>query len=330
MSNIIQNRRNQVILLKLQNRELERHNNELERQNNELERQQMKLNKQKNKTVKERPSQKTSIIKYLKDIELNSKIIHESISNKIKNVLSFATHQKKNTQKVFVNNFSNMNLSYIDTFIVILSTQLSKYKKEEYIKTIIDFFENKNKNIVIIEDIDNKYIDFGKHKIGYDYLIKNNYTVDHIHLINDSIIITEPINHIFKMIKNKLKNNSYIGILETTQVNTHYQSWWLILKNNILDYYFNNLITIQTINNNQKINFMIHLNEVQLGNKIITKNNTTACFITPYPKKQLNIFFNDDNLYYKMYVNGFKFLKIKRLNTRFTNKKLEKIYSKYI
>ena len=217
-----------------------------------------------------------------------------------------------------------MNLSDIDTFIVVLSTQLSYSKKKQFINTIINFFENKN--IIIIEDLDNKYVDWGKYKIGYDYLIENKHTIDHLHLMNDSIIITEPINHIFKMIKNKLRNNSYIGILETTQINKHYQSWWLILKNNIFEYYFNNLVTIDFKKN---IDFMIHLNEVHLGNKIIKKYNTTACFITPNPKKKLNIFFNDDNLYYKMYENGFKFLKIKRLNTQFTNKKLEKIYSKY-
>ena len=330
MSNIIQNQLNQVIILKLQNKELDRQNKELDRQNKELDRQNKELDRQENKTVKEHPSDETGIIKYLKDIKLNGKIIHESINNKIKNVLSFATHQKKNTEKIFINNFSNMNLSNIDTFIVILSTQLSYSKKKQFIKTIIIFFENKNKNIIIIEDLDNKYIDFGKHKIGYDYLIENKHRIDHIHLMNDSIIITEPINNIFKMIKNKLRNNSYVGILETTQIDKHYQSWWLILKNNILEYYFNNLTTLEVNQISKKTHFMIHLNEVQLGNKIIKKYNTAACFITPYPKKQLNIFYNNDNLYYKMYENGFKFLKIKRLNTQFTNKKLKSIYFKYI
>ena len=171
-------------------------------------------------------------------------------------------------------------------------------------------------------DIENKYYDFGKYKIAYDYFKKKGMSANYIHIMNDSFIICEKIDTICDDIRNKIKDNDFVGIVESMEEESfqhnvvckqHYQSWWMLLKNSIYDEYFNKINLIDTSGSftilKRKI---IAENEIGISNYFITnpKYNTSSIIKCPG-----NIFIPKyTDLYNKLWNIGFKIIKMEAIS----------------
>ena len=62
-------------------------------------------------------------------------------------------------------------------------------------KAVIAFWQSVergalNKNIILIQDVTNLYYDFGKYKIGYEYILNKDKThTKYLYIMNDSFVI---------------------------------------------------------------------------------------------------------------------------------------------
>lgn len=230
------------------------------------------------------------------------------------NILIFATHIHfiETMIQRYRFNFKNANYTDISTIIIVYSSVDSKYY------SLLEFFDIFNdKNIIILHDIDNKYYDFGKYLIGYKYIIDNNLIPEYVHLLNDSILITKPINNIHNGIKKKIILNDLVGILLTNENYMHYQSWWLVINKTILKKYFERII----LESNTQLN--INKNEISNCNYFITNFKCDSIFNFNTNKIE-NIFFNCSEKYIQAYNNGFYFLKIRSLITNKDSFSIEK------
>jgi hypothetical protein len=250
--------------------------------------------------------------------ENDYKIIKEIIPNKLKlktgNALFLATHAKNvifKTKLIF-NNLSNLKLDYIENIIIVISANASE-NLDKFIQKISKTFD---KNLIFIRDNTNKYYDFGKYKIAYDYFIKNNMVAESIHLMNDSFIICEKIDRLCYHIQNEIKKNDLLGIVMSLDIQKHSQSWWLVIKNTIYEEYINNirLIDINCNNLNNAKEHQIFINEVYLSNRYIeNKKIKSKCLFHGSCGSNLNLFFSPV-LYSKYWQYGFYIIKFWQAN----------------
>ena len=212
-----------------------------------------------------------------------------------KTILIYKTHINNDYNiKVNINNFNHINLYFFDIIIIVYSS-VKDYK-----------LDIKHTNVIYIYDKNNIGLDFGKEKLAYEYLIKNNIDNDIIYLINDSIIITKNIKNLITDIFNKIKYCSFIGLVNNKQVNEHFQSWFLVFRKNCFKYRYENIKDTLNLNKNDLINKY----EINLCIKI------TNIFEYNYIFKVINnknIMYDIDNEYLNLYNNGFYFIKNNRI-----------------
>lgn len=211
-----------------------------------------------------------------------------------KTILIYKTHINNDYNiKVNINNFKQISLNYFDIIIIVYSG-VKDYK--------IDLVHN---NIIYIYDNINIGLDFGKEKLAYEYIIKNNIDNDIIYLINDSIIITKNIDNLIINIFNKIKYCSFVGLVNNKQINEHFQSWFLVFRKNCFKYRYENL-NLLTLNKNSLINEY----EINLSIKITNIFEYNYIFNVINDK---NIMYDLDNEYLTFYIKGFNFIKINRI-----------------
>lgn len=264
--------------------------------------------------------------------ENDYKIINEIIPNKLSlktgNTLFLATHAKNliYKTKLIFNNLSNLKLDYIENIIIVISSCTSEYL-DKFIQKISKAF---NKNIIFIRDITNKYYDFGKYKIAYDYFIKNNMMAESIHLMNDSFIICEKLDRLCNHINHEIKTNDLLGIVMSLDIQKHYQSWWLVIKNTIYDEYINNiyLIDMNCNNLNNAKEHQIFINEVYLSNRYIENKKIKSKFLLDGScGSNMNLFFSPE-LYSKYWQYGFYIIKFWQANHHWSKPLFLKYYKK--
>jgi len=192
----------------------------------------------------------------------------------------------------------------INLIIIVYSTEKGVKFNEDLDTTI---------PIVYIHDTQNKYYDFYKYKMAYDY-INSNLKFKWVFVTNDSIIICGDVSWIINKIVNSDKD--YIGILEISEhifenepYKLHYQSWWLNFRPNAFNFFINNL---KFNNSHLNVKNIINDYEINLSNTMINKFNNIAIFplTTNYNG---NIFLNDEYFYDYFYNKKFKFVKIKEI-----------------
>jgi len=249
--------------------------------------------------------------------ENDHRLVHEVINDKTQfisgNSLFMAIHIK-NIEKSIVlnkNNLTNLNLDDITNIVIVFSYNTELYYK--FIAEISKLFGNKN--FIFIHDVTNKYYDFGKYKMAYEYLKKKGIQSDYIHVMNDSIIICEKIDKMCEEIKNRLKNNCYIGIVSSTEYKKHYQSWWFIAKKNIYDDFFRNIKLIDMNNGDKEITkwCLIQINEIVNSNKYISQSEYKTDCLLDGPHC-LNLF-TPNKLFYQYWDAGFRIIKKAQLKT---------------
>jgi len=253
------------------------------------------------------------------------------------NILIIASHIKpkyglniiNNNLKMAVNNEVN-EVNKVNLIIIVYSLEddTTNFNQNE--------LNHYNIPLVCIHDTQNKFYDFYKYKLAYEYIKKNNIKFNWVFVTNDSIITTQNVSWIFDEV---LSSNSYdyIGILE---VNTkifeqnnnkkHYQSWWLNFKNNAFDYWYNNinfndkhLIKYYDKHNDITIGIKNIINdfEVDLSNDMIQKFKSKAIFPLTI-NYEGNLFANDDLFYDYYYNKNFNFVKIKHMKNDLIPKNL--------
>lgn len=210
-------------------------------------------------------------------------ILYENEKNKkLGNTIIYATHNTlEKMSKLLINNMGMIDITDIETIIVVIS--LTKINDIVDKNKICEYLINTlNKNIILIQDVTNLYYDFGKYKIGYEYILNKDKThTKYLYLMNDSFVIFKKQDIISKEIKDHINNVDLLGIIENNEINDHYQSWWLIIKKNLFEYYFNNIILINT---KSKLSFkyikrkIIEQNEVKLCNEIMKLYNTYSIY----------------------------------------------------
>ena len=272
-----------------------------------------------------RQIEKMQVQKYSNKIAVNVKMIKEYIidSRKFKsgNALFLAVHSMsiEKTTRLILNNLINLKIDDIDNIIIAISLE-NKEHINKFVEALI--YKIRNKNIIFIMDIENKYYDFGKYKIAYDYFKKKGMSANYIHIMNDSFIICEKIDTICDDIRNKIKDNDFVGVAESMEEESfqhnvvgkqHYQSWWMLLKNSIYDEYFNKINLIDTSGSFTILKRKIIVeNEIGISNYFITnpKYNTSSIIKCPG-----NIFIpRYTDLYNKLWNIGFKIIKMEAIS----------------
>jgi len=163
-----------------------------------------------------------------------------------------------------------------------------------------------------------KYCDFGK----WCYVLKNSEcdysTYDSVIFLNDSVSIKNSINHFYNIVTktdvelyayNDTKDRIYI---EQPDV-YHYQSYLFSIKpsscNKLIRFLDNNKVHI-----NSFLDLIQHI-EIPLLNIFDKKD----CFLklANNPSHSKNIFFHNDNLYKRLFINNLlPFIKIKRITSQ--------------
>jgi len=252
--------------------------------------------------------------------ENDYRLFHEVINDKTQfisgNSLFMAIHIKNIEKSIALNknNLTNLNLDDITNIVIVFSCD--NYNTELYYKFISEISKLfSNKNFIFIHDVTNKYYDFGKYKMAYEYFKKKGIQSNYIHVMNDSIIICEKIDKMCEEIKNRLKNNDYIGIVSSTEYRKHYQSWWFIVKKKIYDGFFRDIKLVDMSNGNLEINkwCLIQINEIANSNKYISQSEyKTDCLLDGPHCSNL---FTPNKLFFQYWDTGFKILKCAQLKT---------------
>jgi len=236
------------------------------------------------------------------------------------NILVMACHIKKEySTDIINNNLQMIGNDGINLIIVVYSTE----KGVKFNKDLVT-----NVPIVYIHDNENKYYDFYKYKLAYNYIKKNNLTFDWVFVTNDSIIISNNVSWMLPKIINSGKD--YIGILEVSEkiypdnpYKRHYQSWWLNFKPNAFEYWMNN---IKFNKSYKEISNIINDYEIDLSNDMINKFNSTSLFplTTQFDG---NIFLNDEMYYDYFYNKNFKFVKVKFVKPELVPENLKPLFN---
>jgi len=131
---------------------------------------------------------------------------------------------------------------------------------------IDDYFDAFN-NITILK-VENEGYDFIKYKIG---LIMSMRKYDRYILMNDSFIFMRKIDDFFDFIDYS-RDAQLIGLLESYEIKQHYQSFLIVLDNDLARRY------IMTIKNTNMVNKIITDYEVNLSNEIIRTKKTCSYY----------------------------------------------------
>lgn len=242
---------------------------------------------------------------------INYKVIHESKQPIINNnKMIYSCHITLNSNFIINEFLKHSSFNNIDTIIVVYSVDTGI--NEDIITEYIELFNKyaDNCKIIFLKDQVNKYFDFGKISCGYDYIVNNNIDINYIHVVNDSIIPTKNIKHIYQAINDNMQVNDLVGIIESMQIDKHYQSWWLCMNKKVFYQYVQELYYFNISHCPQYD--VIYKNEVELCNKLINKYNAKPLFKNIITKNT-NIFYDDDVAYCSVYTKGFNFVKVKRI-----------------
>jgi hypothetical protein len=235
-----------------------------------------------------------------------------SFTDNPKNVLIVACHFKTD-DSVLRNNLEMMSAFNLYDIIIIV------YSKDK------NAVVNNDLNAIYIEDTLNRYYDFYKYKMGYDYIKTQNIQTNWVTVMNDSIIITEPVYWIVGTVLLDTQHD-FIGMLEINHNLEshpdllHYQSWWINFKPAAFDYWASKLIFNERYTD---INNIITDYEVGLGNEMINTFKSTALFPLELPNYHNNIFYDDPVFYHYYYNRNFKFVKLKNIKPDLLPKKLK-------
>jgi hypothetical protein len=236
----------------------------------------------------------------------------------IGNILVMACHIKNEYLTDIINNNLQMIGNGIDLIIVVYSTEKDVNFKKDLVTTV---------PIVYIHDTQNKYYDFYKYKLAYNYIKNNNITFDWIFVTNDSIIISNNVSWILPKIINSGKD--YVGVLEVSEkifddqlYKKHYQSWWLNFRPNAFEYWINH---IKFNKSHLDISNIINDYEINLSNDMINKFNSTSLF--PLTTQFNGNIFLNDQMYYDYFFNrNFKFVKVKFVKSELLPEKLKPLF----
>nr|QFG74442.1 MAG: hypothetical protein [Megaviridae environmental sample] len=270
-------------------------------------------------------NKKYSLLKSIK--ESDYKIIEHNINHdSYENVIIFCSHYKHYTNYVLKNIFDNL-INYIlndsNSLLIII---YSSVEKQHLINT---YKKNINlDNYIIVKDIKNDKVDFGKFCIGYKTLKYFNINSQNYHLMNDSFICSSSCESMYNKWRDNFKHVDFVGALITNQIKTHCQSWWLIMKNVCLDIYINELLSYDENFNlyyskikqsfhqyHNNWNDYLHLNEIYLENKLMKIINFNYLYDSGKHLNSIheNIFYDNDELYQKIMNEGLNIIKIKRI-----------------
>jgi hypothetical protein len=236
------------------------------------------------------------------------------------NILVIACHIKKQYSTNIINNNLQMigNVG-INLIIVVYSTEQDVEFNKDVHTTV---------PIVYIHDTENKYYDFYKYKLAYNYIKKNDITFNWIFVTNDSIIISDNVSWMLPKIINSGKD--YVGILEVKDTifgnsipaKQHYQSWWLNFKPNAFEYWMDN---IKFDKSHLDVLNIINDYEVNLSNDMINKFNSTSLF--PLTNNFIGNVFTDDEMYYDYFYNrNFKIVKVKFIKPELVPENLKSLF----
>ena len=213
----------------------------------------------------------------------------------------FANHT--NTKIKYEVSLSNISLLKDNlTDIVIIDSICEIYAKKLY-----DFFKNKILNHFLIKN--DNYYDFGKWIYALNMLGKSTYAnYDYILFINDSIIITDPLNNYFMYLNNS-KYNLY-AYNDSTQIKYHYQSYLFSIKSSIIPKFINffedkrkDIINLETL-----------IYNIELNMCDIDENNDCFIKIGLEWNQSKNIFWENEVLYEHLLAkNIFSIIKLKKI-----------------
>jgi hypothetical protein len=236
------------------------------------------------------------------------------------NILVMACHIKKEySTDIINNNLQMIGNGNINLIIIVYSTERGVKFKKDLVTTI---------PIVYIHDTQNKYYDFYKYKLAYNYIKKNDITFNWIFVTNDSIIISSNVSWMLPKIINSGKD--YLGILEVSEkifpdepYKKHYQSWWLNFKPNAFEYWINH---IKFDKSHLNVDNIINDYEINLSNDMINSFNSTSLF--PLTTEFEGNIFLDDSMYYDYFYNrNFKFVKVKFVKPELLPENLKTLFN---
>ena len=233
---------------------------------------------------------------------------------KYKILALFACHTNC-LKKYFVNlnNLYNI-LPYIDNFAFIDSIdQVYALNLKNDIKKI-----NKYKDFIYKDN--DLYLDFGKWIYGLENIDFSDY--EYILLINDSIILIEDIKNFFLYLDNIDENINLYAYNDSSQLGIyHYQSYFFVIRNRMVNNFIKYFYDKKPKINNQKT--LIENMELNLTN--IDSNHD--CFLKLGKEWNINknIYWENEDLYKKLVLNNkFHIFKLKKISDIYNNFKYNK------
>ena len=267
-------------------------------------------------------NKKYSLLKGIEESDYEI-IEHKFNHDLYENVIILCSHYKKYTDYVFKNIFNNL-INYIlhdskSLLIIVYSSDEKENLINNYKKHIT------SDDYIIVKDIKNDKVDFGKFCLGYKAVKYFNIDSEKYHLINDSFICSSSCESMYVKWRDNYRHADFVGGLRTKQLLEHFQSWWLIMNGFCLEIYMNELLSYNKNFNSYysklKESFFkycnnwedyLHLNEVYLENKLINTINSDFLYDSG-ENFTSNIFYDNDKLYVKKMNEGLNIIKIKRI-----------------
>jgi hypothetical protein len=192
-------------------------------------------------------------------------------------------------------------LSRVDNIDIIIVNSsdlpLSAILKQTYINQYLKYFEIPN----------DQFYGFSKWYYG---LLNTNYdTYKYVTFINDSILINNDIKHFFDF--TLVKDMDLYGYNDSNQITHHYQSYLFSIKSECVDNFIKLFNDYKHLI--QSYNDVVNYYELKMGDYFEKKD----CFLkltTFSSQNGQNIFFTNDNLYFRIKNQGcLPFIKLKRI-----------------
>lgn len=236
-------------------------------------------------------------------------VVYEDDISDISNVVIYAAHIRcKSWCTVIVSNLRLMlTTTQMPTCLVFVcsvrddETHMTNY----YVTRIQNECRLLGIPVVVLLDVHNKLFDFGKYWMGMHYIHRFSYKVCTI--ANDSVIVCDSLHRQWAKIQTHLHDQGHmVGMLESSEINRHYQSWWISMNPMVTRYMFTHMTITKTHKDT------VNGNEVALGNKCIRLFHSKA--LCSY---KTNVFFTNYPLH-REYVSTSKcpFIKYKQLTLR--------------
>ena len=218
--------------------------------------------------------------------ERNYIVLYEDDISDVSNVVIYAAHIRcKSWLTVILSNLRFMMTNRLYTCLVFVcsvqedETHMTNY----YVTRIQTECGLLGIPVVILLDVQNKLFDFGKYWMGMHYI--NFFSYNIYTITNDSVIVCDFLHRQWTLIQKHIQEQAHmVGMLESSEINTHYQTWWISMNQMVTRYIFTHMTITKTHEET------VHLNEVALGNKCIDLFNSKALcsyktnlFYTNYP-----------------------------------------------